>query len=736
MLDFNIVTFHNAKNYGAVLQAFALQEFVEELGYNVGIYDYKPPYINQFSGLRGKINKFIYTCYNKDIQLKDERFNEFSNSCFKLNLEMNSKVYLSGSDQVWNPTGNMNPIFFLNFVGDKSIRASYAASMGKCQVPLDKIDLFRSYIQRFDCISVREDDVKKCIEDFVDKKINVNIDPTLLMKSDFWRKHMRSVSDVPNNYILAYILHLPKNVNRLLKWLQKEMHSKIVLIDAQGTMSFLVHNNISLRNVGPREFLWLIDHANAVVTSSFHGTAFSLIFHKEFYSIVNPSAPSRISNILNLAGIEPISEDSTSFKRSKDIDWDKIDDLLSNKRFESEKYLESVYQYSTTIFRNRIQGNVNLYSDSCTGCSACEAICPVDAISLKLNEDGFYYPNVNLNLCINCSKCINTCPINKKIGTPKLKSYYGWNNDINVLFNSSSGGIFRALANNIIENDGIVFGAVYSDGFKSVVFSDTDSVSIDSIQKSKYTVSNPSGVFNRIKENLDSGRTVLFCGTPCQNAGLTQYLGKDYDNLLRCDFVCGGMSSISFYREHLSFLEKKYNSNIVKVDFRPKNKGWGKQRILIEFENGKVYFVRSHKDLYFKCFANEHVSVRSTCLDCEFYAFHVSDITLADFWGYKSAHIKANKKGLSLAIANSEKGIQAIERLKDCSIFELDSKYSDYAVRSKSPNVNKIAERNRFFSEAIEHGFELAAASRYKTSEFARVISYLTLKFKIRKFIR
>lgn len=728
-MEFNIVTFHTAYNQGAMLQTLALQEFIKEKGYSVGVYDYRPPIVKSFSGIKGK----IFNILRKKNESEEKRFENFMKDNFNLNLELNSKIFLSGSDQVWNPTGSMDPIYFLKFVGDDSLRASYAASMGKCKVPEEKKELFRKYIERFDMVSVREEDVKECVSEYFEGDITVNVDPTLLMDKKFWMQYAKKVENCPSEYILAYILHLPKNVNKLLKWLQRETGAKIVLIDGQGVMTHFVKNDVSLHNIGPNEFLWLVANAKSIVTSSFHGTAFSIIFEKEFYSIVNPNAPSRINNILNLCGLRAVKETDMSFERYLDINWESVEQTLAVERKKSEEYIDNVYKKASSDFRKKIKGTVEQMRDRCTGCSACEAVCPVNAIQMVLNQEGFYEPKINKEYCIECSKCLHKCPLDKKKGTLKKKSYYGWNKDKEVCFNSSSGGIFGGLADSVIARGGIVFGAVYSEDWKSVEFSDTDHVDLKRIQKSKYTVSNPSGIYRRIKEQLDTGREVLFCGTPCQNAGLTSYLGKDYANLIRCDFVCGGMASLEFYREHISKLEQEFESKIKQLDFRPKNKGWGKQRIDIQFENGKKYEQRSHRDSYFKCFANEHVSVRSICLDCEYYTYHVSDITLADFWGYKTAGVEKNEKGLSLIVGNTEKGIAEIENNKQINIYELESKYSDYAFRSKSPNLKKVKERNIFFEKVKENGgsYEQVADELYKASEMSRIKVLIKLKLKI-----
>ncbi len=728
-MDFNIVTFHTAFNYGAVLQALALQEFIKEIGYSAGVYNYNP-HASIGEGFKGRIYKLLRKLNEKDNLEKEKRFIEFRNKYLNLNTSMNSKVFLSGSDQVWNPTGSMNPIYYLKFVGDNSVRASYAASMGVSKVPDSRKELFKRYIEQFDCISVREKEVEQCLSEFDIKDISVNVDPTLLMNAEFWEKYMRKVPEIDDDYILVYFLHLPKNGNQLVKWLKKETGKKVVLIG--GTTSYFVYNDKVLHNIGPGEFLWLVYNAKSVVTSSFHGTAFSIIFQKEFYSVVNPNMPSRINNILNLFGLQPVNEIDTlnDFKRNVFIDWKKVSDILSLERQKSKNYLNSVYALSQTEFRKPLKGTVKLMNQICTGCSACESICPVDAIKMVLNNEGFYEPRIDENKCVNCSKCLKTCPLNKNDGNFKEAAYYGWNKNPIVRYNSSSGGIFRAVADDVLDKGGIVFGAVYSDDWKSVVFDNTDNISIEKIQKSKYTVSNPSGVYPKVKQELENGRYVMLSGTPCQNAGLTRYLGKEYDNLIKCDFVCGGMASLNFYQEYLDYISKKCNSSIQSIDFRPKDRGWGKQRIKIKFKNNKTYEKRSHLDYYFKCFANEHVSVRKTCLDCEYYSKHVSDITLADFWGYKAANVNKNKEGLSLIIVNTDKGKEYIEACNKIELFKIDLAFSEYATKYKSPNVLKLKQRDEFFQAADQIGFINAAEKMYKVSEFSHIKAYLKSKLK------
>ena len=342
-MDFNILTFHRAYNYGAVLQAFALQEFISNMGYSCGVYDYIAPSENRPAGVKGKILQAAQNLNKKDCAVREAKYREFAETV----LHLNSKIYVSGSDQVWNPCGDFDSHYFLQFAPTESLRISYAASMGEGRIPEDRVETLVKYVSGFDMISVREAYDKERLMELCDKDIHIHVDPSMLHNKTFWRQHMTPVANVPENYILVYLLHRPKNVNKLLKWLKKETGAKIVVVDGQGVvqgvMTHLVKHDKALHRVGPREFLWLLDHAKCVVTSSFHGTAYSLLFEKEFYSIVNTSRPSRIKNILGKVDLHPVSEEAETFERQKPVNWEEVDRVLQRERSLSRQYIEDAY---------------------------------------------------------------------------------------------------------------------------------------------------------------------------------------------------------------------------------------------------------------------------------------------------------------------------------------------------------------------------------------------------------
>ena len=343
--DFNIVTFHRAYNYGAVLQAYALQEFLKQRGYSAGVYDYISYGENRPRGIKARLLRFLLQFDRRSIKKKQKKYEDFVQSRLELNLEEDSLAYVSGSDQVWNPAGTMEDAYYLRFASENAKKVSYAASMGDGTVPEERREKWEAYIRDFDHLSVREAACKERLAGFCDREIAQHIDPTLLHDMHFWKKVGKRVEGVPEKYILVYLMHFPKNVNRLLKWLREKTEAKIVLVDGQGivqgALSNFVKHDLALHDIGPEEFVWLFSNARGVVTSSFHGTAFSLIFHKEVYAISsNPS--SRISDILEKCGIASVKEEDTQFLRNDSVYWDRVAEVLQAERLKSQRYFEKI----------------------------------------------------------------------------------------------------------------------------------------------------------------------------------------------------------------------------------------------------------------------------------------------------------------------------------------------------------------------------------------------------------
>lgn len=340
----------------------------------------------------------------------------------------------------------------------------------------------------------------------------------------------------------------------------------------------------------------------------------------------------------------------------------------------------------------------------CMGCHACESICPTDCISMLPDEEGFLYPLVNYDLCIKCTKCVKVCPIIYKVEVDNNpKAYASINKNEDIRMESSSGGIFSLLAENIINKGGVVFGA----GFNEMNVVEHLSVyTIEDLQKlrgSKYVQSNIVTSYIKAEELLEKGREVLFTGTPCQISGLYSYLGKRHENLTTQDIICHGVPSPDILRRYIEFREVESGSAVKEIGFRRKDEGWKKFSMSILFQNNKRYRKNLREDPYMKAFLKD-VCLRPSCYDCEFKGVNrQSDVTLADFWGIQNILPNMDDdKGTSLVMVNSEAGEILFNNMKNEMIYqEVDIaeaiKFNSAAIRSPIRNPKRdgfMNERN------------------------------------------
>lgn len=359
--------------------------------------------------------------------------------------------------------------------------------------------------------------------------------------------------------------------------------------------------------------------------------------------------------------------------------------------------------------------------NNCTGCTACMTVCPVSCISMSFDDEGFYFPKLDNNKCIKCGRCEDVChclsPNRVKINK---NTYYGWNKDINKRFESSSGGAFVALAEKIISEGGIVYGAVFDYEKCELRHASSDDVSIKDMLKSKYIESNLNSVFSQIQCNLNRGQYVLFCGTPCEVSGLKKVIKDDKHKLLTCDFICHGVPSAALFTEHLKTVINKHEK-LLSVDFRPKEFGWQGKSIQLKIRTNKRIRIRPYNlDTFYYGFMIKNIFLRRCCYNCQYRENHCSDITLADFWGYRDYDSRLNdEKGISLIITNNDVGKRIVEAISNnFELRQIDNKYSDYVYAPRDYS-EAFQEREVFYSLISIYGFEKTAQKLYlKNPEF------------------
>ena len=347
----------------------------------------------------------------------------------------------------------------------------------------------------------------------------------------------------------------------------------------------------------------------------------------------------------------------------------------------------------------------------CCGCTACASICIHDAITMKPDALGFLYPEVDVSKCIDCGLCDKACQFSDQYDTSLNLdipiAYAARHKDPYHLLSSRSGGAFVALSDYILERNGVVYGAGWTDELMVVHKRGVTKDDRNTFKGSKYTQSDMRGIFKQVKQDLISGKEVLFSGTGCQVAGLKGFLqNRKYENLYLVDIVCHGVPSPFIWRDYLNFIERKEKKKIIKADFRDKSeKGWKSHFESFTFVDGQKKYTSLYRQLFYA-----HLNLRWSCYNCHYCnTKRTGDISLADYWGWQRTdpNFNSDNKGCSLVLCNTDKGILWFEAVKDRM----------NTIRAELPNVmqnhlikpsDMHPKRMLFEKNYAKNGFEYA----------------------------
>lgn len=364
----------------------------------------------------------------------------------------------------------------------------------------------------------------------------------------------------------------------------------------------------------------------------------------------------------------------------------------------------------------------------CCGCGACQQICPVQCVTMQPDEEGFLYPNMDESACVHCGKCELVCPIqHPQIPKESIEFYMGYASDRTIREVSSSGGVFSLLAQQVLKQKGVVFGAAFDENFRVHHIGIETEEELCKLRGSKYVQSCLGNTYVQARKCLTDGRWVLFSGTACQIAGLKKYLGKEYDRLLTVDVLCHGVPSPKIWELYLQAQEAKHHSSITSIQFRDKRSGWKLYSVTIQFENGQEYSVPFTKDPFMNMFLG-NIDLRPSCHDCRFKGIpRVSDITIGDCWGVDSQLPEMDDdRGTSVILVHTKKGrevfagIQGQMRIKKA---ETDQDVPGSAEFKKS--VAMHPNRKKFW-KAVQKGKQIEQLIRHtRKSFFQKAISLI-----------
>lgn len=698
-----LVTFYHIHHYGAALQAAATERAVETLGHECEIIDY---FVNQDNALfrrptgLGSAAADAHTALHyQALKTRYERFEQFSRDHLRISAhrylsaaelrqaQLPYDAILSGSDQIWNPkifpNGHFDPVFFGAFSDRRKI--AYAPSFGIPKVPEDMEQELRSYLGAFSHLSVRERQGQAIVTEVTGQTVPVVLDPTLLLTAEQWSaaasRHMVAQGGrqalTPQGYILCYCINRP---GALAPYIQEfARRSGLPVVQLCGIRQKVHPKARCILDAGPAEFLELFENAAFVFTNSFHGTVFSTQFRVPFFTAVSPAEladpeSSRTFSLLSRLGLSDriVGQGSTDALETP-VDWDAVEPRLLSARAASLEYLRAALENRPFAPEPEAAPPAAASTDQpprladrgrCTGCTACAAGCPKDAITMVRDSEGFSYPAVDLNACIHCGRCTAICPmLRQREPMPLPAAFAAWNADDQIRRHSTSGGAFTALAEYILEGGGVVYGAAL-DGKQHLrhvaCFRKED---LWRLRGAKYVQSDLGQTFREIREALKK-RPVLFSGTPCQVDGLYRFLGGKPENLTTCDLVCHGVPSPGVWEDMVRSMERRKGKAIQSVRFRDKVTGWKDSHLTLIYGDGTVDSAPLFATEYGRAFGRA-LFLRPCCHRCAYTNLNrPGDFTLGDFWGLGPDELPEQQtRGVSLLLVNSPHGSYLFDQL-------------------------------------------------------------------------
>lgn len=389
--------------------------------------------------------------------------------------------------------------------------------------------------------------------------------------------------------------------------------------------------------------------------------------------------------------------------------------------------------------------NFEKLKNNCTGCGACILICPTKSITLKQNQEGFYYIDIHLPTCIHCKLCEKRCPQNHFVPNRTIQNSYAAIGKNNIRTSkSSSGGIFITIADWIIENNGIVFGTIFNKHFEAVQVSAITKKDLIPMQGSKYVQSLTNHVYEDIADSLNKYKHVLYIGTPCQIAGLYAVLSEIPDHLYTVDLICHGVPSPQLFQNYIHWLEKQKSQTIKAYSFRNKSI-WNRTGFIckIVFQQKTIKW-DALQDPYYLSFL-QGINFRECCYKCKYANLNrVGDITIGDLDGIDQVCPDFYPwKAVSTVLLNSKKARKLWKEVRPFFHYQKidideESKYNHQLIAP----MKRPKERDHYYDHYNdEHFFQELIQKNIKKEVFTPkkyIKKWLPvrLKYNIKVFIK
>ena len=691
-----LLSFHNAYNYGAALQAYALQRAVEELGAECEYINYQNDHRRHAYDLK---YQFVQALKERKplsatkalagmpvLARRGRKFRRFFSRHLKTTAAvidspekaraLNGRYdkFIVGSDQVWNYTNNGgDTAYLLDFVEDDSRKISYSSSFGASRLAPEAAAAYAPYLGRFNRLSTRESVGVEIIETLTGRKAHLVLDPVFLTGRDEWERIRADQKRKEKPYIFFYT-NRQSQIRDFLNTgyaFDGDYHVLSTHLSVKDMLNRRIRTRVSM---SPEEFLKEIRYADLVVTASFHCLALAIVFHKPFTVILtgNHGKDERILNLLRITGLEDriLNSGTSGEDVCRPIDYAEADRRLAHYLDDSREYLRRALFDETDIpFDTSLQNRFFCRDSRCTGCGACAAVCPAGAIAMRPDRDGFMVPVMDEGKCVSCYRCHAACQVYDPGVQPAGQRFYAVRNTDEVRKASSSGGMFHALARRIFAEGGVVCAAGMDRNYHVSHRFAVNENELAPMRGTYYVQSAIGDSYARVRECLEKGEPVLFTGTACQVRGLQKYLGREYDRLMTCDILCHGAPSPAVFEQFIAFLGGR--DRVTDFRFRNKELGWRGYHVSAVIDGKFVsdsLWLQSFNNLF-----SHNMINRLSCGECAFANYsRCGDITIGDFWGLERTHPElCDPLGVSLVITNTEKGEHFFRQLELRDITEV-----------------------------------------------------------------
>lgn len=737
------MTWFGYHNYGTALQATALYRVLGDSGFDVDVINYDPytEYVARptpedvnklYSKLWGKAKARVLT-RGYAPKAREDLFEQFLDDCLTLTepcptlaelegLNDAYGIFVCGSDQIWQPR-EYDPRYFLDFAGDDRLKVAYAPSLGLPRV--EDGDVARRMARvcsRFDALSTREETGSKIVSDLTGREVATVIDPTLLIEGEKWLGVAGLDASRPDagSYLLAYMLGTSESHWKRVYALGKDLGLPVRVIPV--FRKDLRRPGCIKEPVGPREFVSLIAGAAYVCTDSFHGVAFSINMNREFCVFerfkrgASGSQNSRVYNILEKTGLN--SRLATKDARDEDlvapIDWAEPNEKVAAERERSLAWLEAALKMEPKPAAH--QNNVCRDRSLCCGCTACAVACPVNAIDVSLDKEGFWRAGVDEDACISCGKCRKVCPFiehGDALANEEGQLFSFKSSDDAQLLRSSSGGAGATIAKMLTCDGAAALGCAYEDGHGAVgrFVEPDDAEGLASLAGSKYTQSEVGDALALAARH--EGPLVVF-GTPCQIQAARNLI-RGHDDVTYVDFVCHGVPTKHLLDRYADWLSSEHglNRETLHVDFRHKPRGW-RERYIYTSDGVRDHCEHQRKDPYFLMFEAGQCYA-SCCYECPWRATSAADVRMADYWGPRFAD---DKTGVSMVLAMTGRGREVVDRLRELGDVE-NQPFEDYRKYQQCKNEPEPVFRDALIERLAGSSVSIRAVS----DEFAEPLA-------------